>query len=418
MSCSCKQCVTCVKLDSRPRALHPYVQYSTPANEEYSTSETWRLGLPCSCLQMTTECRTLRPFTTVPLLPPSSLPVLPWLGRAAISSMYHYVKLKSFLSKNIVRGFCLFIALISFKPSEPYLSQYLICNLSSLREVCSVLNVQSCDSRIGNCRWNAVGSICEIIPCNDITSKCDERQNYCAVDRSSGSCADTTCYKDFTESQVNDSIYPWSTYAYLPILMILGVAAETVGYRSAILLGISGRIATRFLLLYGISLSDMQFMQVTYSVGSAAEDIFKAYVYTMVTQDRYQEATSYIATSALLSSIFAGIIGDSLVAVNDVSLRALMIISACFVCIGAVVGFFVILPTQKPQQLKLSLGEMKEMITYAFIEEKGRSANKTIRISMHQLGLVLRIPAMRSLIVWWIIGNASYAVHLLTTVSI
>jgi Reduced folate carrier len=348
----------------------------------------------------------------VPVFLSFSPSVLPWLGRAAIPSMYQYVKLKSFLSKNIVRGFCLFIALISFKPSEPYLSQYLVCNLSSLREACSTEDAQLCKIRSGTCRWNAVGSKCEIIPCNDITSKCDERQNYCTLDRSSGSCADTTCYKDFTESEVNDSIYPWSTYAYLPILLILGVAAELIGYRSAILIGISGRIATRFLLLYGTSLSDMQFMQVTYSLGSAAEDIFKAYVYTMVTQDRYQEATSYIATSALLSSIFAGIIGDSLVAVNDVSLRVLMVISACFVCIGAVVGFFVILPTQKPQQVKLSLGEIKDMMTYAFLEQKGRSAYKTIRISMHQLGLVLRIPAMRSLIVWWIIGNASYAVRL------
>lgn len=327
--------------------------------------------------------------------------------------MYQNVRLKSFLAKNIVTSFCLFIALISFKPSEPYLSQYLVCDQSSQQEVCrrTSQNVESCES-IGseNCRWDVAGSFCEIIPCSDTTSKCDKKQNYCVVNESSRLCTSTVCYKNFTHSQVNDDIYPWSTYAYLPFLLILGLTAELIGYRSTILLGISGRIATRFLLLHGTSLFEMQLMQVTYSVGSAAEDIFKAYVYTMVSQDRYQEATSYIATSALLSSIFAGIIGDFLVAVNDVSLRVLMIISACSVCVGAIVGFFVILPTPPNQQLKSTLSKMK--ISAIKKKERVRSAYSTISTRIYLLRLVLQNPSMRSLIVWWICGNASYAVRL------
>ena len=327
--------------------------------------------------------------------------------------MYQNVRLKSFLAKNIVTSFCLFIALISFKPSEPYLSQYLVCNQSSQDELCGrgSRNSESCES-VGseNCRWDVAGSLCEIIPCSDTTSKCDMKQSYCVLDESSQLCANTVCYKYFTDSQVNDNIYPWSTYAYLPFLLILGLTAELIGYRSAILIGISGRIATRFLLLHGTSLLDMQVMQVAYSVGSAAEDIFKAYVYAMVSQDRYQEATSYIATSALLSSILAGIIGDFLVAVDDVSLRVLMIISACSVCLGAIVGFFVILPAPPSQQLKSSPSRMK--ITATKKKERVRSAYSTIFTRMHQLRLVLQNPSMRSLIVWWICGNASYAVRL------
>ena len=330
--------------------------------------------------------------------------------------MYQNVKLKPFLLKNIVSCFCLFIALISFKPSEPYLSQYLVCNISSLGEVCgrASQNVELCESQNREtCRWNVTRSSCEIIPCSDITSKCEKKHSYCEVNKSSRQCVQTTCYKNFTESQVNDNIYPWSTYAYLPFLLILGLTAELIGYRGTILLGISGRIATRFFLLYGTTLFDMQVMQVTYSLGSAAEDIFKAYVYTMVTQDRYQEATSYIATSALLSSIFAGIIGDFLVAINDVSLRILMIISASSVCVGAIVGFFVILPTQQTQltqQYKSSSEEKLRTGSCSSMKEKVRLACSTVCTSIHQLGLVLQNPSMRSLVVWWIIGNACYAV--------
>ena len=63
-------------------------------------------------------------------------------------------------------------------------------------------------------------------------------------------------------TKVNNDIYVWSTYAYLPFLLFLGPYAELFSYRTAILVGISGRVVTRFLLLYGSSVSDMQLMQV------------------------------------------------------------------------------------------------------------------------------------------------------------
>jgi hypothetical protein len=70
-------------------------------------------------------------------------------------------------------------------------------------------------------------------------------------------------YVAFFEPKVNNDIYVWSTYAYLPFLLFLGPYAELFSYRTAILVGISGRVVTRFLLLYGNTVSDMQVMQVT-----------------------------------------------------------------------------------------------------------------------------------------------------------
>jgi hypothetical protein len=56
----------------------------------------------------------------------------------------------------------------------------------------------------------------------------------------------------------------------------------------------------------------MQLMQVTYSLGSAAEDIFKAYIYYAVPCEDFQKATSYINASGLISSVLAGILGTIL----------------------------------------------------------------------------------------------------------
>lgn len=64
--------------------------------------------------------------------------------------------------------------------------------------------------------------------------------------------------------KVNNDIYVWATYAYLPFLLFLGPYAELFSYRVAILAGISGRVVTRFLLLYGDTISVMQVMQASY----------------------------------------------------------------------------------------------------------------------------------------------------------
>ena len=104
------------------------------------------------------------------------------------------------------------------------------------------------------------------------------------------------CYIYLSENQVNNEVYPWSTYAYLPALLSLGTFAITTSYRTAILFGMSGRVVTRFILLYGRTLLDMQVMQVTYAIGTAAEDVFSAYIYYVFPPSLYQEATRYVHT--------------------------------------------------------------------------------------------------------------------------
>jgi len=83
-------------------------------------------------------------------------------------------------------------------------------------------------------------------------------------------------------------------------------------------------------------------MQVTYAFGTAAEDLFSAYIYTVVPLEMYQSTTSYVKTSALLSCILSGVLGDILVTQFDTSLYTLTVISAVFVIAGAFLGFFVI----------------------------------------------------------------------------
>lgn len=330
-------------------------------------------------------------------------------------------KSSRFAHKHAIIGFCLFISLISFKPSEPYLSEYLTCNLTDQKAKCrkAASDAESCNSvQGGTCKWNkfsmgtgSTETTCDVKSCSTVIQGCgmvDNAFRHCKTDKTSGLCTDMTCYKLFTESQVNNEIYPWSSYAYLPLLLILGSAAEVFSYRYTIIFGIMGRLATRYLLLFGNSLIEMQIMQLTYSLGSAAEDVFKAYVYYAVPEHKYQEATSYIAASALLSSVFAGLTADFLVVSSGVSLEVLMIISACFVTAGTVVSFTVI----QPPEVEMSPASRSSALVMSIGNSKAQEAYRKLTLQYHQLRSLLHNSAMRSLLIWWISGNAIYMVSI------
>lgn len=80
----------------------------------------------------------------------------------------------------------------------------------------------------------------------------------------------------------------------------------------------------------------------TYALGTAAEDLFAAYIYSVIPVIYYQKSTSYLKTSAMLSSVIASLLGDLLVTQYHASLMTLMMISASFVTVGAIFGTIIL----------------------------------------------------------------------------
>lgn len=255
----------------------------------------------------------------------------------------------------IVTGLCVFFALISFKPSDPYLSQYLICNKNTQLEFCHEYDtsIEKCTDHMP-CQPSSIQPAhehqCTIIPCANVShSDCgDDEFDYCLKDSGGRNdvgenelqCKDDTCYFNFSESVVNNKIYPWSTYAYLPFLLTLGPFAELFSYRLAILTGVLGRVATRLLLVYGQTLTSMQIMQMAYALGTAAEDVFSAYIFYIVLPADFETVTSYVKSTGLLSSVVSCVLGDVLVIEGNVSLRRLMVVSAVFTGLAFIAGAF------------------------------------------------------------------------------
>ncbi|EER12301.1 hypothetical protein Pmar_PMAR001098 [Perkinsus marinus ATCC 50983] len=67
--------------------------------------------------------------------------------------------------------------------------------------------------------------------------------------------------KHFTDVDIYTQIYPWWTYSTLVLVFVSAFLAEFVGYKLSLILGACGRVATRFLLLFGTELWHMQMMQ-------------------------------------------------------------------------------------------------------------------------------------------------------------
>ncbi|KAF4646589.1 hypothetical protein FOL47_005939, partial [Perkinsus chesapeaki] len=140
--------------------------------------------------------------------------------------------------------------------------------------------------------------------------------------------------------EINSEIYPWSTYACIPFLFVGGCLSEFIGYKLALILGALGRLATRFLLLFGDTVPEMQVMQVTYAFGTAAEDIFYGYLFHVASNENYQKLTSMNLASHVLSHMLSAILGDVMLNACHMSYTSLQWVSAASVILAAIVALF------------------------------------------------------------------------------
>ncbi|KAA0154102.1 hypothetical protein FNF29_02725 [Cafeteria roenbergensis] len=116
--------------------------------------------------------------------------------------------------------------------------------------------------------------------------------------------------KGFSSHVVNDEIYPVWTYAYLPLLFVSAPLAEFWGYKRVIILGTGLRLGTRILLLVGTGKVAMQVMEALYAGGSVAEIVLSAYVFRVVSSQRYEEGVAASQSAYFISHVLSGVVGD------------------------------------------------------------------------------------------------------------
>lgn len=122
-----------------------------------------------------------------------------------------------------------------------------------------------------------------------------------------------TNYKNFTEEQVNQEIYPVGTYSYLCLLVLIFLITDLARYKPVIILiGVSG-LATFCLLAFGKTIPIMQAVEVFYGLYMASEVAYFTYIYAQVDKEHYQKVTSHTRTAFLLGRFLSGVVSQSLV---------------------------------------------------------------------------------------------------------
>ena len=128
--------------------------------------------------------------------------------------------------------------------------------------------------------------------------------------------ATTKFYKTNVLFQVNQEIFPVSTYSYFATLIIVFLITDFVRYKPIIVLcGLSGAIAF-LLIVLGQDVLTMQILEFFYGLFFSTEVAYYTYIYAKVDRKHYQEVTSHTRAASLFGRCMAGIVAQLTVSLD------------------------------------------------------------------------------------------------------
>ncbi|KAK2581194.1 hypothetical protein KPH14_007996 [Odynerus spinipes] len=117
-------------------------------------------------------------------------------------------------------------------------------------------------------------------------------------------------WKNFTDAQVNQEIYPVSTYSYFLTLVIVFLVTDFLRYKPVIIIcGFSGMI-TFLLIILAKSVAVLQIVEFFYGLFLSTEVAYYTYIYAKVDKKYYQEVTGHTKAASLVGRCMAGIIAQ------------------------------------------------------------------------------------------------------------
>lgn len=144
--------------------------------------------------------------------------------------------------------------------------------------------------------------------------------------------------------QVFNEIYPVWTYSYLALLFPVFLATDYLRYKPVVLLQGLSLIVTWFMLLYAQGLRAVQLLEFFYGVGTATDVAYYSYIYSVVDVELYQKVTSYCRSATLVGYTVGSVSGQVLVSVAGWSLFSLNVISLTSVSIAFGTAWFLPMP--------------------------------------------------------------------------
>ncbi|KAJ8940041.1 hypothetical protein NQ314_010873 [Rhamnusium bicolor] len=152
-------------------------------------------------------------------------------------------------------------------------------------------------------------------------------------------------WRNLTEEQVNQEVFPIGTYSYLAHLILIFLITDLCRYKPLIiLLGASG-IVVWSMLLWTESLVELQILEIFYGTFCATEVAYYTYIYAKVDTEYFQQVTSHTRAAILAGRALSGILGQLLISLNVMNYRELNYITLSALILATVWSLF--LPSVK-----------------------------------------------------------------------
>ena len=146
--------------------------------------------------------------------------------------------------------------------------------------------------------------------------------------------------KNFTKSQLNSEVWSYSTYSYLIASLLACLFTDLVRYKPVIMLESACYLTTRILLIWGVTIASMQWMQVAYGVAEATEIAYYSYIYAAVSVRHFKRVTSYVRAIRLFGQSMASLLGQVLISTGALGYLELNYISLASVSLACVISLF------------------------------------------------------------------------------
>lgn len=147
-------------------------------------------------------------------------------------------------------------------------------------------------------------------------------------------------WKNFTDDQVNEEIFPVSTYSYFATLVIIFLITDFLRYKPIIILcGISGAI-TFLLIILGQDVLTIQILEFFYGLFFSTEVAYYTYIYAKVDKKHYQEVTSHTKAASLFGRCMAGIVAQLTVSFDILDYHQLNYITLAVLIFATLWAFF------------------------------------------------------------------------------
>ncbi|XP_034249560.1 thiamine transporter 1-like [Thrips palmi] len=207
--------------------------------------------------------------------------------------------------------------------------------------------------------------------------------------------------KNFTSEQVNQEIYPVSTYSMLALLVVIFLVTDWLRYKPIIVLQSVSAVATYSIIAWGQGVPLMQFMEVLYGLMWAADVAYFTYMYAKVDRAHYGTVSATARVGYLLGRFSSGVLSQLAVSLNFMSLLGLQFVTIGTAAVSTV--FALALPT-----VSTSFYFHRKATTEPQAAEPKPSLAAVVRLLWADFRDAFRQRAVIKWSVWWALAVGGY----------